>query len=70
MSWWHVGAVANLALLVTYLAIAFGILRSLIPQQRWRSNPLAVATVATPRGLVRQRCCGISERRMPYAIAR
>ena len=46
MSWWHVGAVANVVLLVTYLAIAYTIIRGLIPQQRWRSNPLAVATAA------------------------
>lgn len=46
MSWWHVGAVANVVILVAYLAIAYSIVRNLIPEQRWRGNPLAVATAA------------------------
>jgi signal transduction histidine kinase len=44
VSWWHVGAAANLVILAAYLAIAFTIVRHLIPQGRWRSSPLAVAT--------------------------
>lgn len=44
MSWWHVGAAANLVLLVVYLAIAFTIARHLLPNGGWRRNPLAVAT--------------------------
>ena len=46
MSWWHVGAAANVVLLVVYLAIAFTIARHLVPHGRWRRNPLAVATAA------------------------
>ena len=46
MSWWHVGAAANLVILAAYLAIAYSIVRNLLPEQRWRGNPLAVATAA------------------------
>lgn len=46
MSWWHVGAAANLVILAAYLGIAYSIIRNLLPEQRWRSNPLAVATAA------------------------
>ena len=46
MSWWHLGAAANLVILAAYLAIAVAMARELIPQARWRSNPLAVATAA------------------------
>lgn len=46
MTWWHVGAAANLVILAAYLGIAYSIIRHLLPEQRWRSNPLAVATAA------------------------
>ena len=46
MSWWHVGAAANIVILAAYLGIAYNIIRNLLPEQRWRSNPLAVATAA------------------------
>ena len=46
MAWWHVGAVANLVILAAYIAVAYSILRNLIPDRRWRGNPLAVATAA------------------------
>lgn len=46
MSWWHIGAAANVVILVAYLAIAFTIVRHLLPQGRWRNSPLAVATAA------------------------
>lgn len=35
-----------MVILAAYLAIAFTIVRHLLPQQRWRSSPLAVATAA------------------------
>ena len=46
MSWWHVGAVANLVILVAYLAVVVTIARELLPQARWLTSPLAVATAA------------------------
>lgn len=46
MSWWHIGAAANLVILAAYLAIAVTIARHLLPDGRWRSSPLAVATAA------------------------
>ena len=46
MSWWHVGAAANVVILAAYLAISYSIVRHLVPERRWRSNPLAVATAA------------------------
>lgn len=46
MSWWHVGAAANLVILAAYLGIAYSIIRNLVPEQLWKRNPLAVATAA------------------------
>jgi signal transduction histidine kinase len=46
VSWWHLGAAANLVILAVYLAIAFAIVRHLVPDARWRDSPLAVATAA------------------------
>ena len=46
MSWWHVGAAANVVILAAYLGISYSIIRHLVPEQRWKSNPLAVATAA------------------------
>lgn len=46
MSWWYVGAIANVVILAAYLAIAYSIIRNLLPERRWRNNPLAVATAA------------------------
>lgn len=46
MSWWYIGAIANVVILAAYLAIAYSIIRNLLPERRWRGNPLAVATAA------------------------
>lgn len=47
MQWWHIGAAANLVILVVYLAIAYTILRGLFASSyAWRNNPLALATGA------------------------
>jgi len=47
MEWWHVGAAANVVILVTYLGISLSITRRLMRDGgRLRDNPLAVATAA------------------------
>ena len=47
MRWWYLSAVANLVILVAYLAIAVTIMRGLLRSQGgWRGNPLALATAA------------------------
>ena len=46
MEWWIVAAVANVVILVAYLAIAITIGAGLTRSRQWRSNPLGVATAA------------------------
>ena len=46
MSWWMVGAAANVVILVAYLAIAAAILVPLHRSRGWTENPLALATGA------------------------
>ena len=44
MSWWMIGAAANIVILVAYLAIAVAILVPLHKSRGWTENPLALAT--------------------------
>ena len=46
MNWWVVALVANLVIVVAYLAISFSIAGGLTRTRQWRHNPLAVATAA------------------------
>lgn len=41
---WVIGALANVVLTTSYLAIAFHILRGIVRAAQWRTNPLALAT--------------------------